>query len=241
MHKKEIAILGVLLILVSCTKAPGADPSRRPDRSYHPVLESSQFLAGGEVLNLYMRHPQGKTYVYTGQGDEGEERIEVSKATETITILGITCTTIVEKIWAGSFLIEEERMYYAEETDGDVWQMGTAVNNYNDAGEIINNHTSWIAGVDRAEPGIIMPGNPMPGVKYRQEYYFNVAENQAEVVDTGITVTTDMGTFEHCIVIREWSELEPDIVDLKMYAPGIGLVKEVNLASGEELQLVDIQ
>jgi hypothetical protein len=38
-------------------------------------------------------------------------------------------------------------------------------------GRFVKMDDSWQAGIDGAQPGIIMPGNPPPGDQYRQEYY----------------------------------------------------------------------
>ena len=41
------------------------------------------------------------------------------------------------------------------------------------------------------------------GNHYRQEYYFNVAEDEAEVMEQGLPVTVPYGTFQNCIKIKE--------------------------------------
>ncbi len=227
--------------LLSCSKEKGVDPSRSPESSYSPQLNAAHFQPHGQVNNQYIRHQVGKTYVYTGRGDEGDEQIEVTLSTEQYEILGITCAIIVEDTRVNGDIIEEEATYVAEDLEGNVWTLGAAVKNFNTSGAIINNHASWISGSDGAKPGIVMLANPQIGMKYRQEYYFNVAENQAEIASTGSSVTTAMGTFHDCLVITEWSELEPDILEHKIYAPGIGLIKEVNLTTGEEIELIDIR
>ena len=38
-------------------------------------------------------------------------------------------------------------------------------------GHFVRASDSWESGVNGAQPGIIMPGNPQPGDVYRQEYY----------------------------------------------------------------------
>ena len=40
---------------------------------------------------------------------------------------------------------------------------------------------SWEAGVDGAEPGILMPANPQPGMIYRLEFYENEAEDNLSI------------------------------------------------------------
>ncbi len=76
---------------------------------------------------------------------------------------------------------------------------------------------------------------------YREEYYFNHAEDRAKILETGLTVTTPLGTFTNCIKTKNWTELEPDLNENKYYAPGLGLVKEVNLNDNTEINLIAIE
>ncbi|MCZ6519968.1 MAG: hypothetical protein O6848_00550 [Bacteroidetes bacterium] len=40
---------------------------------------------------------------------------------------------------------------------------------------------SWEAGVDGAEPGILMPANPLPGMIYRPEFYEIEADDNLRI------------------------------------------------------------
>ncbi len=101
-------------------------------------------------------------------------------------------------------------------------------------GELDNTDGSWEAGVDEAYPGIIMQANPILGVPYRQEYSYKVAEDWGKVIELDITVETPYATFTNCIKTQDWNALEPDIIENKYYAPGIGLVKEEVVDEDEE-------
>jgi hypothetical protein len=138
-------------------------------------------------------------------------------------------------------LSEEADDWYAQDNEGTVWYFGEYVNNYNANEQLENHDGSWEAGVDGAQPGIIMLANPVVGQKYREEYYFNEAEDQAEIVHLGLMVSIPFGDFTNVLETRNWSELEPDIVEQKLYAPGIGVIKEASPAESEELFLVSIQ
>ena len=124
-------------------------------------------------------------------------------------------------------LVEEAWDWYAQKNDGAVWYFGEAVENYEE-GVLINHDGAWEAGVDGALPGIIMLATPQNGVKYREEFYEGEAEDEAQIIHTGRAVSIDFGTFENCIVTRNWTKLEPGIIEQKIYAPGIGLVREIN-------------
>jgi hypothetical protein len=53
-------------------------------------------------------------------------------------------------------------------------------------------------------------------------------------------VDTPLGTFLHCVEVEEWTPLEPDASERRFYAPGIGLVLEIDVDTGERLELVQI-
>jgi hypothetical protein len=57
-----------------------------------------------------------------------------------------------------------------------------------------------------------------------QELAPGVAEDEADVVDTGEKLRTKHFNFRHVIVTRETSKLEPGVEEFKSYAPGVGLV-----------------
>jgi hypothetical protein len=102
---------------------------------------------------------------------------------------------------------------------------------------IVDNGGSWEAGVNGAEPGFVMLAYPAPGLLYRQEYYKGEAEDRAEIVRVDETVTIGLGTFTNCLKIRETTPLEPDVLEFKYYAPGIGVIKVENATDLETEEL----
>jgi hypothetical protein len=79
------------------------------------------------------------------------------------------------------------------------------------------------------------------GDTYRQEYYPGHAEDMAEVLSTNTSVSVPYGSFDHALRTKEWTPLEPGVVDNKYYAAGIGEVEAVNVQGGDELmQLVSV-
>ncbi|MEW6367621.1 MAG: hypothetical protein AB1714_23570 [Acidobacteriota bacterium] len=51
-------------------------------------------------------------------------------------------------------------------------------------------------------------------------------------------MTVPLGSFDHCLKTRDTSPLEPDAVEHKFYAQGVGLVLDVDPSSGERVELV---
>lgn len=236
---KQIVILfaAAMLLSTSCKK----EIARKFDASYKPDVSTSKFTNSTTVTNPYHPVAAGKKYIYEGTTPDGTERIEEQRLTTTKTILGITCIVVNFKAFLNGTLIEEAWDWYAQDNDGNLWYFGEAVDNYNSNGSLKDHAGSWEAGVDGAQPGMIMPANPQTGFAYREEYYFNHAEDRAEIIATGQTVTIPYGTYTNCIKTRNWTELEPDLNENKYYAPGIGLVKEVNLTDNSEIKLITIQ
>ena len=65
-----------------------------------------------------------------------------------------------------------------------------------------------------------------------------VAQDQAQVKSTSETSTVLQGSYSGVVETKEWSSLESNSVEKKYYAPGIGLIMEVD-GSGK-LELVEI-
>ena len=88
-----------------------------------------------------------------------------------------------------------------------------------------------------------MKPNPQVGDAYRQEYLLGEAEDMARVHALDQTVTVPAGVFLHCVAIDEWTPISPgdEHVERKYFAPGVGLVLAVHLASGEREELVAIR
>ena len=81
---------------------------------------------------------------------------------------------------------------------------------------------------------------PAIGVPYRQEYYECEAEDMAEVVSLSESVVVQYGNFNDCVKTREFTPLEPDVNEYKYYAQGIGMVLEVDVASGARTELIQV-
>jgi len=237
MKQLLLLLTASLLLQLSCKK----DTPRKIDSTYKPDVSVSRFTNSTNITHPYFPATAGKKYIYEGQTEAGAARIEEQRLSTTKTILGITCITVNFKEYLDGKLIEEAWDWYAQDNDGNVWYFGEDVDNYNTDGTLKDHGGSWEAGVDGAQPGTIMPANPQTGIKYREEYYFNHAEDEAEIIESGLTVTIPLGTYTNCIKTKNWTDLEPDVTEYKYYAPGVGLVKEENVADKEVITLIAIQ
>jgi hypothetical protein len=94
---------------------------------------------------------------------------------------------------------------------------------------------SWEAGVDGAQPGIVMLAQPTVGERYHQEFLRGEAEDVGAVVAIDERVTVPYGSFDRVVVTEDTTPLEPQILEHKFYAPGIGVVLERVLRGGQEV------
>lgn len=85
-----------------------------------------------------------------------------------------------------------------------------------------------------------MKAHPAVGDFYRQEFSLDTAEDVGEVVSVTESVAVRAGSFNGCVKTKDTSSLEPDVVEFKFYAPGIGNALEIDPDTGERLELIQI-
>jgi hypothetical protein len=245
MKTTSICLLTAMLAatFTSCKKEilSSTTTERKPDTAYKPVILPSNFTNSTNLCNVYFPYSPGKLYISEGQTADGVERIEVGRLNTTKVVNGITCAVIRDKVFKAGLLAEDTEDWYAQDNDGNVWYMGEYVTDFNPDGSVKDHAGSWEAGVNGAKPGIQMLAHPKPGNAYRQEYSFNIAEDEAQIAEVGLTVTTPLGTFKNCIKIREFSAIIPNLNEYKIYAPGLGFIKEINVTDNEEVFLIEVK
>ena len=203
---------------------------------YNPALDPADFV--GAIDNPYAPFAVGRTWVYEGTTKEGVERVEIEVLDETKEILGIEATVVRDRAFLDGVLIEDTDDWVAQDSDGNVWYLGELSLNYED-GELVDIEGSWQAGVDGAKPGLWMKGSPAVGDFYRQELLLGEAEDAVEVLSLSEAVSVPADDFPSCLQTRDFTPVEPDALEHKFYAAGVGLVLEVNPESGERLELIE--
>jgi hypothetical protein len=235
---KTNLLFSLIIVFFTFSACEKDDDKGTPDPNYNPVIDPANFYP--TASNFYFPLNPGTTYIFHGVTPDGEENTEVSVLNETKTILGVPCRVVRDVVSVGGQVIEDTYDWYAVDMTGNVWYFGEDVSNY-EAGVFIDKEGSFEAGVDGAKPGIIMMNYPVLEMPYRQEYYFNVAEDWGKVVEKDVTVTTPYMTFTDCVKTADWNALEPDApVEYKYYAMGYGLVREETADGTEFSELVDI-
>ena len=119
--------------------------------------------------------------------------------------------------------------------DGNVWYLGEDTHEYED-GEPVNADGAWEAGVDGALPGIVMPAEP-DGRRRRSARSTTPAKPRtwARSSRSGVSRSIELGDYDDVVVMEHWTPLEPDVVEEKWYAAGVGVIYETDGDSEVEL------
>ena len=225
-------LLGIAIVFaLACGK--------KAEETYNPIIDAANFVA--TIDNQYSPLTPGTTFIYQGQKEGGTQRTEVYVSHQTKQILGVTCIEVRDTVSVNGNLVEATLDWYAQDKDGNVWYFGEDSKEYEN-GQVVSTAGSWQAGVDGAKPGITMEANPKIGDSYRQEYYKGEAEDMAEVLSLNESVSVSYGSLNNCLKTKDFTALEPSVVENKYYAPGVGVVLTIMVEGGSERsELVDIE
>ncbi|HEX4953580.1 MAG TPA: hypothetical protein VF017_09345 [Thermoanaerobaculia bacterium] len=218
----------VTLVLAVALAAPGLLLAHDPAFTQSFDREHCSFTSVGS--NPYFPLWPGHSLTLEGEeeDDEGalvELEVIIAVLSDTELVDGVLTRVLEERESEDGELVEVSRNFVAvcRET-GDVWYFGEDVDDYED-GVIVGHGGAWRAGVDGALAGVIMPGSPMVGARYQQELAPGVAEDRGEVVGFEDEVTVPAGTFERVLNVLDTNALSPGSPgDVKLYAPGVGLI-----------------
>ena len=144
---------------------------------------------------------------------------------------GITARVVRDTVTEDGELVEDTFDWYAQDEKGNVWYLGENTAEFEN-GELKTKSGSFEAGVDGALPGIIMPGDPRDGMKFRQEYYKGEAEDNGEILSTQEMAETPYGHFDDALLTKDTITIEPNVLEYKLYAPNIGPVLVVGVSGG---------
>ncbi len=185
------------------------------------------------IDNPYLPMKPGTRMVYrTTDGDEhGREVVRVTHRTRVVD--GVTVRVVRDRAYVGGDLVEDTRDFYAQDRRGNVWYFGENTKTLEN-GTVTSTKGSWLAGVNRAMPGIVMEADPQVGDRYAQENAPGVAEDRAKVLSLDAHATVPYGSFDSLLKTRDFSPLEPSVVEHKKYLRGVGSILEKEVKGGQE-------
>jgi len=122
---------------------------------------------------------------------------------------GVRCEAVVDTVVQDGQIVEKTTDYFAQDKAGNVWYFG---------GHVVSTEDTWRAGVNGAQPGIIMEANPKVGDSYDQENALSVAQDHAQVV----SLNGKADDFNNLLVTLETNVLEPGASDASIMPKGWG-------------------
>jgi hypothetical protein len=223
--------VSIVALLVAATGCGGATTTTLPIPNV--TVNPADFST--TIDNQYMPLRPGTKLIYEGTKDGAATRIEVSITKETRLIMGVTCVVVNDQVLVKGQLEEATLDWYAQDSKGNVWYFGEDSKEYQN-GKVLSTKGSWEAGVEGAQPGIVMEAKPKVGDSYRQEYFKGEAEDMAQVLALDLNGNVSGQSYKHLLKTKEWTALEPGVVEEKLYAPGIGAIETKMVQGGSDAE-----
>ncbi|HYX78615.1 MAG TPA: hypothetical protein VE727_04570 [Solirubrobacterales bacterium] len=215
----------------STTIRSGAGPG------WPKTLHPSDFVR--RVDNPWFPLKPGSKWRYRGREGHSRFRDKMRVTHRTKRIEGVRATVVHDVVLKRGKPREVTNDWYAQDRHRNVWYFGENTRELDRHGHVKTREGTWKTGRDGARPGILFPGQPRVGQKARQEYYKGHAEDHFKILDVDAHVSTPYVSTHHAVRTKEWTPLEPGVVDNKYYVRRVGDVKEKTVKGGtERLRLV---
>jgi hypothetical protein len=185
------------------------------------------------IDNPYWPMVPGTRWTYHETDQEGtEQKVLVTVSNQTKKIAnGITARIVRDTVTEDGEIIEDTFDWYAQDEEGNIWYLGENTAEFEN-GKLKTKEGSFEAGIDGALPGIIVPADPEDGMRYRQEYYEGKAEDNGGVLSTDEMVQSPFGQFDNALLTKDTTPIEPNVLEYKLYAKGVGPVLTLGVSGG---------
>lgn len=232
--------LAVVCAAVGAASGSQASPAQSagcpiPKGSESVRLDPATFTT--KIDNPWWPMKAGSRWVYRETDPDGtKQRVVVTVTNKTKRIAnGVTARVVHDVVTEDGEFVEVTDDWYAQDRCGNVWYLGEATAEYEN-GKIVSREGSFEAGVDGAQPGIIMPAKPRPGLSYRQEHYAGEAEDRGQIVSLRERAEVPFGFFKtgRVLMTRDVNPLDPKVLEFKFYARGIGPVLAIGVSGGSD-------
>ncbi len=224
----------------------------RYDPDFDEVL-TEQNYASPTYVNRYFPIKIGNRWEYNGGG----ESVAVEVVNETKLVDEVTCVVVRDLVSTGGFVAEATDDWLAVAITGDVWYCGEEVKDYElfdgdrpQRPELTRIDGSFKVGRENAKSGIQFPGSPQEGRVYLEEFALGNAEDLAEILSTDYSYGEDeeldqfvprslarLMCHDDCVVTENTNRNEPGALEVKYYAPGVGLFLSIHPEEGTALLL----
>jgi hypothetical protein len=244
--------LAVCLLSVALPLALGAcggEEKSQANAATHRDFDPNNFSDSTNIDNKWSPLEPGMQFIYEGRSNRGLGRLP-HRVVFTVTDLtkeidGVRSVVLWDRDYNSGKLLEGELAFFAQDDDGNVWNMGEYPEEYDEEGNGTFEAApdTWFSGVDHARAGILMRGDPQVGTtRYRQGFAPTIGfADVAKVVKTGQHSCVPVGCYDDVLVTDETNPTEPtDGHQLKYYAPGVGNIQAAPGRGGKEREILDL-
>ncbi len=205
--------------------------------------------------NAYFPLGVGSHWTFVEDG----ETVDITVLDQVKLIEGVQCLVVNDVVSEDGEVVEDTDDWFALRKNGDAVYCGESVRDFEtfpgddpEEPELVAIDGSFKAGRDGDKSGTLLPGTPVVGRSFRQEWSASNAEDAATILSTtyryGRNAQLDqlvppalanlLCSAGDCLVIAEFSPLDPDAFEHKYFARGVGKFLEVSPADGKAVQLV---
>jgi hypothetical protein len=229
-----VAASAALLLALAATSVPGASASGPPfPQSTEPAnLNPAEFTTN--ITNPYFPVLPGMRWVVRVTNQKGERLIQTITVTNRTKLMGdgVTARVVNDVVRDHGKAIEKTKDWYAQDSAGNVWYFGENTVDLSHGKK--DRSGSFEAGVGGADAGVTMPAHPLVGQTFREELSIGHAMDRSRVLSTDAQVQAPFGHFTNAVLTQDTTPIEPNVLELKLYAPGIGQVVAQTVSGGTE-------
>jgi hypothetical protein len=216
------------------------------------TLKDSQgrgFSDGARIDNRWFPLAPGTQFVFEGRANRGHgqlrHRVVFTVTDLTKVIDGVRTLVLWDRDYNAGRLEENEITFHAQDDAGTVWNFGEYPEVYEN-GQLKGAPDTWVAGLEGAKAGILMPAKPRVGTpSYLQGFAPKIEfADRARVFRTGLRLCNPRACYRNVLVTDEWNPAEPGAHQRKYYAPTVGNVRvgaAGNDKEGEVLVLEEVR
>jgi hypothetical protein len=167
---------------------------------------------------------------------KGEKFIQTIKVTNRTKLIadGVTARVVNDVVRDHGKPIERTKDWYAQDAVGNVWYFGESTVSLEHGKK--DRSGSFEAGVNGADAGVAMPAHPLVGQTYREEYSEGHAMDRTRILSIDAQAQAPFGHFTNVVMSQDTTPLEPAVLEVKFYAPGIGQVLAHTVSGGAETE-----
>ena len=235
----RVAVAGLLLFAAAgCSEGPGQSTGKKTgqiDPGHSNVVSAkdfslSRFSDSTDVTNKWFPLRPGTQFFFKGHAiDEGErlQRRVVMTVTDLTKFIADVRTVVVwDRDYDDGELIESEIAFFAQDTSGNVWQLGEYPEEYEDGK--LDKAPAWLEGVNGARAGLAMKAEPRLGAPSYAQGFAPAPifwGDRARVYRMDQETCVPVDCYSDVLVMEEFELRKPGAFQLKFYAPDVGIVR----------------